>query len=880
MGEVYRAHDARLGRDVAVKVLPADVSTDPDRLRRFEQEARAAAALNHPGILAVYDIGVSEAAGATSAVAYIVTELLDGRTLREALTAERLAISRTVDLAAQIADGLAAAHARGIVHRDVKPENIFVTVDGHAKLLDFGLAKTVDAAAVAQASTQSATAPHTVLGTAGYMAPEQVRAQPVDHRTDIFAFGAVLYEMLSGRRAFSGDTAFDTMNAILRDAPASVPGTGDRPIPPALSRIVERCLEKAPAARFQSTIDLAFALKTISHGDTSAAMPLAPALPPIAASRAWRERVAWGLAAMSTLALAGTVAVSLRRPAPEPPPTIRFTVPPPQGARIDIGGGVAISISPDGTQIVFGARAGDRALPSLWVRDLASFEARQVASAGNIAQNAGPFWSPDGRAVGFWTGGKLRRVDLDSGVVTIIGDAPPVSGPAWGPDGTIIFGSQLGANADAGSGIFRIPAAGGSPRLPVTRPDVAKGEGVHSRPSFLPDGRHFVFIAVPQKICVGSLDSPDVKPILDADSQAVYAQGYLLFVRQTTLVAQRFDTTRLETVGDAVAIADNVRTSSRLGVAQFAVSANGVLIYQTGDVSDQEPLAWFDRAGRPSATVPDSLASYLDIALFPDARHALASIYGTTRGAGSDLWTVDLERGTRLRVTSDPGVDVRPVVSPDGTRVLWASQRASTANARRLFWKRTDGVGPDELVMDSERGQTPTDWSNHWIVFSTGPTRTNFDVWVAPDSDPAKAKPYLQTDQPEDEARLSPDGHWMAYVSTESGVRQVYVRPFPEASGGRWLMSAAEGGGRPHWRADGREIIYVAPGGRLMAVPIAFGPRGVEPGAARFLFQSNSVGWDVTRDHARFLMTVPVTDTTRNTPLRVVVNWTSLIARK
>jgi serine/threonine protein kinase len=867
MGEVYRAHDTRLGRDVAIKVLPPDVASDPDRLSRFEREARAAAALNHPNILAVFDIGSSAQS------AYIVTELLEGQTLRDVLMSERLAVSRAVDVAAQIADGLAAAHSRSIVHRDIKPENIFVTADGRAKILDFGLAKLVaaDDPTALEAPTRSATSPHTVLGTVGYMAPEQVRGQPVDHRADIFAFGAVLYEMLSGRRAFSGENVLDVMSAILRDPPAPLSSAADRPVPPALQRLVDRCLEKSAAARFQSTIDLAFTLKTISQGDSTVA-PAAATPPPIRSTSSGRERIAWGLSAIVSLGLITIVLAWWLRPTPAPPPAIVFAVSPPEAGGIGVGGGVAMAISPDGAQIVFGANSGDAASrPSLWVRSLGSIDARSLPAAANISVNASPFWSPNSRAVGFWSEGKLRRIDLDSGVVTVIGDTPPVSGPTWGPDGTIIFGSQLGA-ASAG-GLYRISAGGGAPAR-LTTPDATRGEQQHSRPYFLPDGRHFVFLAIPRRICVGSLDSPEVKDILAADSQAIYSLGYLLFVRQATLLAQRFDANRLETVGEPIVVAEDVRTSPRTAVAQFAASANGVLVYQTGDVSRSAPLAWLDRTGHVISTIPDSTADYVHISLSADAHQAVAGLRSGIGGV--DLWAVDLDKGTRLRLTSGGSRVLKPFVSPEGTRVVWTAGRPPTMD---LFWKRSDGVGPDEAVFKSASplARIVTDWSNQSIVFVTAGGPSN--IWVAPVADPAQAKLYLEAKYGLRDARLSPDGRWMAYASNESSLDQIFIQPFPDANGGRWLVSGTDGGTLPDWRADAQELIYLAPRRRIMAVSMKFGPRGVEPSTPQLLFQAPGEVGDSTRDHTRFLTTVAPASPAQRSPLTVVVNWPSLLPR-
>jgi hypothetical protein len=561
MGEVYRARDPRLERDVAIKVLPSEVAADPDRLRRFEQEARAAAALNHSNILALYDIGSEDG------LAFIVTELLEGRTLRHVLEEERLSIARAVDVAAQIADGLAAAHARGIVHRDIKPENIFITADGRAKILDFGLAKSVDAGEAGDTPTRSATAPHTVLGTAGYMAPEQVRGQPVDHRADLFAFGTVLYELVTGRRAFTGDTVLDTMSAILREAPATIPSTADRPVPPSLLRIVDRCLEKSPASRFQSTTDLAFALKSLSVAESGATLTM-PALAPFTSGAGpWLRAAPWALAAVLAIGL-GVVWYSGRGASSAvPPAVIRFTIPEPEGTSF---GGAPMApfaaISPDGEQIVFVTAAVGSQM-QLWLRPLRSPDASPLAGTGVfLADNVGgasapmPFWSPDSRSVGFFSEGKLKRVDLETGVVQTICDAPQNDGATWADDGTIAF-------SGTDQVLHQVPSRGGT-ATPITFAEGAGPEAPHSLPSFLPGGRRFLFRAPTDGTTwAGSLDGRPPQQVLPAtDSAATYAApGFLLFVRQQVLLAQRFDAERLTVEGDPLPIAVDVRVIEGAG---------------------------------------------------------------------------------------------------------------------------------------------------------------------------------------------------------------------------------------------------------------------------------------------------------------------------
>ena len=870
MGEVYRARDTRLGRDVAIKVLPQEIAGDEDRLRRFEQEARAAAALNHSCILAVYDVGAD---GGTS---FMVTELLAGRSLRQVLRDEELTVSRIVELAVQVADGLAAAHALNIVHRDVKPENLFVTSEGRAKILDFGLAKSIAGRGdptAADAPTCAATEPYTVLGTAGYMAPEQARGQAVDHRADIFAFGAVLYEMLAGRRAFAGDTALDTLTAILHQAPTPITSSIERPVPPSLARIVERCLEKTPGARFQSMTDLAFALRSVSQTDSIGSGVPAMAMGP--ATTRWRPWLPW--IAVGIVLVAMLLAWRPWQDGPRDPALVTFPVYPPPGLAFTFSGPSAFSgvISPDGTTLAFSAsRPGEEA--HLWLRRLDSVGARALSA---VSGDSNFFWSPDGRSLAFVSQHKkLERVDIQSGAVQSICDvaSPNAAGGAWTTDDTIIF-------TDSG-GLRRVPATGGT-TVPITTPDASRGETSHRFPFVLPDGRHFLYQSVPDLgVWAGSLDGGPAKRILDRNGGPLAvsthveytALGYLFYVREGSLVAQPFDVTRLEVTGDAMVIAEDVRANGVIGQSAFTLSASGVLVYRT-IFNPPRTLSWYDRNGHVLKSVEDSPSVYVKPALAAD-NHSVVTCIQDRPGAPCDLWRVDLDRGARSRMTSDPANDSFPVLSPQGDWVTWFSSRTRPGS---IFRKPSSGVGQDEPLLALADDTWPTDVSARYLVFSTLSPETGIDIWVAPLQDLSAKHLYLRTHFGEHAAKLSPDERWMAYVSNEAGTGAVYIRPFPDASANIWRVSGAEFG-YPTWRNDGRELLYVTAQGNFVAVPITPTGRSISIGQPQVLFQLANAMSDqvaIAADGKRFLVAVPPADAV-DTPLTVVTNWMKLIAAK
>ncbi|MFS8085776.1 MAG: protein kinase domain-containing protein, partial [Acidobacteriota bacterium] len=674
MGEVWRARDPKLGRDVAIKVLPASLSENEDRLRRFEQEAQAAGALNHPNILVIYHIGTHEDAP------YIVSELLEGETLRDRMAGAALPQRKAIDYALQIARGLAAAHEKGIIHRDIKPDNIFITDDGRVKILDFGLAKLSQPPTEVAAQTEIVTRrvrtdPGTVMGTVGYMSPEQVRGQPVDHRTDIFSFGAVLYEMLSGRRAFRGDSAIETLNAILKEEPSEITATNSS-IGPALERVVWHCLEKRPERRFQSASDIAFALESVS-GLISQPTQSALTVPAPRQSVLSRERLAWLTVCGILLIVAAAFAVGYFLRSQTSPAAIRLSLTTPDKATLP----AHITVSPDGSRLVFIATNAD-GKRLLWIRPLDSLTAQPLTSTEGAEA---PFWSPDNRFVGYFANGKLFKIDAGGGRPQALCDIRESRGGAWNRDGVILF-------ADS-QGLYRVSAQGGAPVL-ATKIDAK--EEAHRWPYFLPDGRHFIFLADAQTtdnhhIRIGSLDSQDSQILFSAVTRIVYSPaGYLLYVTQGALVAHAFDTSKLKVTGDPITIADHVTAVGENHEFDFSVSDNGVLAYQTGSTMSQ--LVWFDRAGKKLGTVGDP-DSYASLDLTRDGQRAVIGLLDAD-GRQSDVWLLDLARGTKSRLTFDPQSEGDPLWSPDGTRIVFTSNRGTDGHIH-LYTKSVNGAVDD-----------------------------------------------------------------------------------------------------------------------------------------------------------------------------------------
>ena len=873
MGEVYRARDTELGRDVAVKVLPPSFSADTDRLRRFQQEACAAGALNHPNILSIYDVGKHDNSP------YVVSELLEGETLRKRIGGTPLAHRRVIDYALQIAHGLAAAHEKGIVHRDLKPDNIFVTNDGRVKILDFGLAKLTQGDGNQQQTEiptrRVDTDPGVVMGTVGYISPEQLKGRAVDQRSDIFSFGAILYEMLSGRRAFHGESAAETMSAILNEDPPELSDT-NKTVSPGLERLVNHCLEKNPSARFHSANDLAFALEAISGSSVSAQTETA-VLPLRPARLKWREHLPWVVAGLLLIGLLAALpfVIAYWRRAPTEEGFVRLSVLLPDKVRMP-GTTPGLAISPDGRRIAFlGSQEGQHLL---WVRPLDSFSAQALTGTeGGSGSPVPPFWDPDSRFIGFFDRGKLKKIDASGGPAQTLCDIPGPRGGTWNRDGVIVIGTTSGP-------LYRVSAAGGEP-TPVTALDQSNLETSHRWPYFLPDSRHFLFFVRSGRVestgvYVGSLDSRETKRLLPSLGAAYAPPGFLLFLRNETLMAQPFDANELKLTGEQVPIAEHVAYSPGLGRGAFSVSEKGVLAFRTGGGQVDQPL-WFDRSGKQIGSIAEA-GMYFNIGLSPpDEKQAAIDRMDPQTGM-SDIWLFDLVRGgVSTRFTTDPAADLGPLWSPDGSRLVFASNREGGWN---LYLKLANGGGNEEALLTSGEEKVPDDWSRdgQFIVYESFNPTTKFDLWLLPMSGERKPSLLLQTEFNERQAQFSPDGKYIAYISDKSGAPAVYVQAFP-LTGSEVRISTGTGA-QPRWRRDGRELFYIAADRKLMVVDVKPGAT-FEVSLPKPLFETRVITvtdfrnhYVVSADGQRFLIN-SIIEERGAIPISVVKNWTNLLKR-
>ena len=870
MGEVFRARDTKLLRDVAIKVLPESLASDPERRARFEREAQVLASLNHPNIGGIHGFEEAQSDSGDSTQALIL-ELVEGPTLADRIADGPIPLNEALPIARQIAEGLEAAHELGIIHRDLKPANVKLRQDGAVKILDFGLAKLVESSAPGPTrqdraytaslsptiTTPAVTQVGSILGTAAYMSPEQARGRVVDRRADIWAFGCVVYEMLTGAKAFGGDDVTDTIAAIVRAEPewSTLPVA----TPQSIRRLLRRCLAKDVRARLA---DMGSARLDIADADAPTAE--SSTIAPGSASRTSSPgaRVAWSIAIASFVAFAAFAAFTLSRPAPRPS-TVRFEVTMPGGyaltrsaAQTDGGGSGAasIAVSPDGSRIAFLATRSGRS--HLWVRTLGSVAAREIDGTEGAS---GPFWSPDSRWIGFYAAGAIRKVDAAGGAPMRLCPADSYNGGTWGTGNVILFSSSRV--------IRRVSASGGEPKA-VTM--LGEKEQAHVRPTFVPDSTRFAYAVTPSgAIHLGTLDSSEHSLLLpgepDSGFNVSFSREHVLYLRGTSLMARQFDARSVTLSGEPVLVATDIERPGGTGL--FSSSLDGVLAYQSGASVADFRLTWFDRAGRMTPAVSDT-ANYDDLEVSPDDSRAMVSIRD---GDDRHLWIVDLTRGVRRRFTSGAGPDQNPIWSPDQSMLVFS------VGGQGVFQQRADGTGSPQLLLAEKelRPVTASGWSpDGRVLLVVG--GTPFNIWRLPLEGDRKPSRFVESNANALAGQFSSDGRWVSYQSVESGRQEVYVTPYP-GPGERTLVSTT-GGQDARWRGDGRELFYTASDGYMMAVTVdGSGPSFKVTGDARRLFPFRKVNarwsYDVTRDGQRFLAITA--DDRAPTPISVVINWTS-----
>ena len=865
MGEVYRARDSKLNRDVALKILPARFTDDAERMARFRREAQVLASLNHPNIGSIY--GLEE----WNNLRVLVLELVEGPTLADRITEGAIPLEEALVIARQIAEALAYAHEKGVTHRDLKPANIKITPEGNVKVLDFGLAKVLQADKYLDSDpsdsptiTKPTTHEGMILGTAAYMSPEQAKGKPVDKRADIWAFGVVLYELLTGGHLFHQETMSDTLAAVLKEEP-----DWNR-IPVTARPLLQHCLKKDPKRRLRDIGDMHLLLETASV--------------PLQTHRCW---LAWGAVAVFVVAFVAVSFIHFREK-PLVSALVQFQISP-SGSLLQ---GLTFAVSPDGRHLAFAATGSD-GIARLWIRDLDTLEVRVLSgsTASVIFRIVVPpfFWSPDSRFIGFQSGGKLAKIEISGGPAQTVCDVQgTIVGGAWNREGVIVF-------ADNTRGLMQVSAAGGV-ASPLTTIDPSRKEIVHVLPSFLQDGRHFLYertSSTPENsgVYIGSLNTKpeeqNSRRLLASTSGPVYVpssdsdSGQVLFLRQGTLMAQPFDARRLELSGEAVPVAAQV--GSFIDYGFFSASSNGVLVYRTGAGLDYE-LTLLDRHGRVLGTVAEP-GRYNSIALSPDGRRVAVSRTNPESTPSWDVWLLDLERNMSTRLTYNQVRATFPVWSADGSSVIFGSIHGGETN---LYLKSASGAGDQQLLLKSTGGEqyaTSSSRDGRFLLYTVENPQTKSDLWVLPLEGDRKPAPFLRTEFNETSGQFSPNGRWIAYTSDESGRDEIYIREFSSGSAqgsgdaaGRWLISKGGGTG-PRWRGDGKELFYVASDGKLMSVDIS--PKPVfEAGAPRPLFQlpPGFIGVEVTADGRRFLIGVPAAQRA-SAPITVVLNWQTALKK-
>ena len=860
MGEVYRARDVRLDRSVAVKVLASHLSSSPELKQRMEREARAISSLNHPHICQLYDIGSQDG------IDYLVMEFLEGETLAERLRKGALPLSEILKIGMAVAEALAVAHRHGIVHRDLKPGNVMLTKSG-AKLMDFGLAKSAAAGAPGEASsapllsaarTMSHASPvspltiaGTMIGTIQYMSPEQIEGKEADARSDLFALGGVLYEMVTGARPFEGKSQISVASAILEKEPEPISAL--QPLtPPAFEHIVTACLAKNPDDRIQSAQDVALQLKWIAQSGT-------PVVNPAKKERNNRKLLAWLIAGLLVLLL---IASLFLRGSKGTESTTYFSAPLQFAVR-------DAAVSPNGhTVAIVGHRESERN-NALWIYEPGSQESTSVA---NTEGASFPFWSRDGQSIGFFADGKLKKLSLAGGPAQTLCDAQTGRGGAWNQDGVIIFTPS----GHLGVGLYRISASGGTPTQ-ITVPDKNLNEDSHRWPQFLPDGIHYLYSAIHlsgrrdlSSIFVGALNSNEKRLVTKASANVAYIAPYLLFYRDQTLFGQHFDTKTFQLAGEPIPILTDVQYSPRISRAVFAATNTHLLVAQKAGDTGASQFLWFNRQGQEIG-IPLKPGIYGNMMLSPNGK-TVASDTTDPASQNTDIWTYDLDTQSAKRLTFDPAIDSVPIWSPDGTRMVFASNRGTIFD---LYLKDVNGAQEEKSIPQDGPDRFPSDWSRDgkYVLYERGT-----DLWFVTIPE-LRATPFLKSSSALMNGQFSPDGKWVAYSSNESGRWEVYVTSFPEAHG-KWQVSNA-GGDQPRWRRDGKELFYLGPDSRMMAVPVKTGTN-FDAGTPTALFQANprelvatseQFSYDVSIDGQKFLINTQLK--TGMAPMSVILNWSA-----